>query len=1037
MFYPRRLFLGSVLMATASASAPVSAAPAPASTPAPTTLKYDFAEDTLESRWSWRGDAVLPVGSEIAVALGWKDAANSSYLSVKNDGKSLNVTLQSVKNGVAIPIAMGKVVLKSSSAASGELGLQKVGNRVRVLWNGQVVATGQMMLIGDQFGTALRGEAKLVAEEPQPTETKVFGDDFMRAESPDDAEIPSEWQVTGVWKTSGSLGPKSDATLNPNPFVFRAQGTSSTARAGAWWWSDYSVSTSLRAMRVDDKAPLVAGIEAFSDGKNGGLSAQIDFNQGVAILKDGARVLARSAPFDTQPNQWHRVRLDPGPGTARFYVDGVLRVSAPAQRAQGSVLLRATTSGNNFVDFDNVRLGALKNGHEWGEGASLDPALPDRFQKDRLMRNWANAASAWKRDTKGVWWNTGDFFGAAKLQLALPNLKAGDGFQLIFAADPKNDQSGVRYEISRPTDKPELVGRLKSGEMAKVAPQVFPMTPGEMPISLSFSPKNSVSASLIGSLNGQKIEKSSIIPVPRFIRGTKVGILPLENGSPAPSSFQSIKIASATYQRNENTVIGINFTPITPGIARQIGLPDGLGAAVDNVDDESPAKKAGVLEGDVIRAVEGTPVTSAASMKEVVGAVKPGTVINLDILRPQSKVSGLDLERAFASAPSVLDYSFTAAPVDWQAARGNWEIAERWTCSPQWSFFSGQNDASPLLWSRFATQGDWTLEAYLASPMDLVRGERSPTDLNITVGGDGVDLASGYSFIFGGAERTVNQIRRGDAVAWEKPFEMPPGVGDTHQDWFYMRIERRQTPQGVRFRYSVNGRELANYLDPKPLSDGGHIGFWTQNGGLSIARVRLWNAGVRAPESGKSLPVLAQTPQTLTNVLDKWSSRGQGSESSARLILASETKGMQKPARPALQIVNPRSGGDWTTFVTRKPFNPTLQPNLEWDYKIGSGVKVNLYALVDDIWREIVFTGDATSSDASDMAQLGRVTIAPGSDGWHHASFDLAAALRAKGIQGTVDALAFAAPDRDYLRSGIGGNHQGATYWLRNFRAKK
>ncbi len=116
--------------------------------------------------------------------------------------------------------------------------------------------------------------------------------------------------------------------------------------------------------------------------------------------------------------------------------------------------------------------------------------------------------------------------------------------------------------------------------------------------------------------------------------------------------------------------------------------------------------------------------------------------------------------------------------------------------------------------------------------MDLTRAERSPADLNLSVGGDGVDLASGYSFIFAGRGQRVNQIRRGDATVWEEPFTVPPGVGEMHQDWFYVRLERRQTSAGARFRWSVNGREVADYLDPNPLADGGHLGFWTQNGAL-------------------------------------------------------------------------------------------------------------------------------------------------------------------------------------------------------------
>jgi hypothetical protein len=227
------------------------------------------------------------------------------------------------------------------------------------------------------------------------------------------------------------------------------------------------------------------------------------------------------------------------------------------------------------------------------------------------------------------------------------------------------------------------------------------------------------------------------------------------------------------------------------------------------------------------------------------------------------------------------------------------------------------------------------------------------------------------------------------------------------------------------------------------LADKGHLAFWTQNGGLSIARMRLWNAGLRKPQSNSralEAPaiVTAQNPAPIANPLGTWSARGAGRESSARLMLVSEPRAKEQKPVPALKIVNPRSGGDWTTYVTRTPFNPTSHPILEWDYRVPSGVKLNLYALVDNVWREITFTSPGPTPESGDRLQLGSVAGVKADDQWHHASFDLGAALKSKSLTGSpVEALAFAAPNRDYQRAGLGGNHRGATYWLRDFKARK
>jgi hypothetical protein len=401
-----------------------------------------------------------------------------------------------------------------------------------------------------------------------------------------------------------------------------------------------------------------------------------------------------------------------------------------------------------------------------------------------------------------------------------------------------------------------------------------------------------------------------------------------------------------------------------------------------------------------------------------------------------------DWERVTARTANVLDYTFTGAPADWRAGKGRWEVSERWTCSPQWGFFGGSGSVNPTLWSRFALRGDFVLEAYLATPMDMTRGERSPMDLNLTIGGDGRDLASGYSFMFGAKGRTINRLLRGDAVASEKRFIMPKGQGSAHQDWFYVRLERRQTPQGLLLRYSVNGQEIWNYTDPNPLAgalhEPGRIAFWSYNGGLSIARVRLWHSGLENDErdSGSRVADSEHSTPTVKNALGEWRPRTEGTTiATARVSLANEGE------RRALQVVNPQSGGDWTLYVTRQPFDAKERPVLQFNYRVPSNVLVNLYAKVAGTWHEIAFTAGPSQPAARSgkntpaETKLGRIEDVSADNKWHAASFELLTALRNAKLDTRVEALAFAAPDHEYLRAGIGGNHLGATYWLSDFEA--
>ena len=190
------------------------------------------------------------------------------------------------------------------------------------------------------------------------------------------------------------------------------------------------------------------------------------------------------------------------------------------------------------------------------------------------------------------------------------------------------------------------------------------------------------------SLDGTALGEATPIPLEKG--GTKIGVTPLRNGAPLGAiAPRQISLSSGTFERDGNAIIGVNITRVTEQIARENGLPDAVGAIVDNVEANSPARKAGVQVGDVVVGVNGQNVVDVETMKAAVGAVKPGAQIKLDLLRARRDGSGIDWENALATTDAMLDYNFTTAPTDWRAARGRWEVTERWTCSPQWSFFGG------------------------------------------------------------------------------------------------------------------------------------------------------------------------------------------------------------------------------------------------------------------------------------------------------------------------------------------------------------
>ena len=69
------------------------------------------------------------------------------------------------------------------------------------------------------------------------------------------------------------------------------------------------------------------------------------------------------------------------------------------------------------------------------------------------------------------------------------------------------------------------------------------------------------------------------------------------------------------------------------GIAESLGMKKAEGAMVDEPQSGSPAAKAGIKSGDVITAVNGTPVKDARDLARTIGMMAPNSSVKLDILR--------------------------------------------------------------------------------------------------------------------------------------------------------------------------------------------------------------------------------------------------------------------------------------------------------------------------------------------------------------------------------------------------------------------
>lgn len=118
--------------------------------------------------------------------------------------------------------------------------------------------------------------------------------------------------------------------------------------------------------------------------------------------------------------------------------------------------------------------------------------------------------------------------------------------------------------------------------------------------------------------------------------------------------------------------LGVRIQTITPEMASTLGLPSAQGALVSEVDEGSPAAKAGLKQGDVITQYNGKPVADNNQLRNAVASTTPGTTVPVQVLRNgktetlQATVGELAAAREVTGAPTELKgearYGMTVQP---------------------------------------------------------------------------------------------------------------------------------------------------------------------------------------------------------------------------------------------------------------------------------------------------------------------------------------------------------------------------------------
>ena len=96
-------------------------------------------------------------------------------------------------------------------------------------------------------------------------------------------------------------------------------------------------------------------------------------------------------------------------------------------------------------------------------------------------------------------------------------------------------------------------------------------------------------------------------------------------------------VEQATCSSEQTTYLGIHATPVEPGLAWHLGLPDGFYQSVQYIAPDSPAAAAGLKEHDILQKVNDQLIINFEQLHVLIRSKKAGEKVKLTVLRQGSE----------------------------------------------------------------------------------------------------------------------------------------------------------------------------------------------------------------------------------------------------------------------------------------------------------------------------------------------------------------------------------------------------------------
>lgn len=262
-----------------------------------------------------------------------------------------------------------------------------------------------------------------------------------------------------------------------------------------------------------------------------------------------------------------------------------------------------------------------------------------------------------------------------------------------------------------------------------------------------------------------------------------------EKGAPQKDKVQVFE--GATRWAGGGSRIGVSLRDIDKDAAEQRNIKAAEGALVEDVEQDSPAAKAGVKDGDVITGFDGERVRSVRQLQRLVSETPPGRSVKVTVLR-DGKPAELNVTptaregvAAFAWGPGLdaeirrgIEQGLRNVPHEFRLEAPAWRferrLPEEWVerFGPggdvfQWSGGAGRlgagvQDLTPQLAEYFGTK-DGVLVASVNADSPASRAGLHAGDVIVTVNGTSVssprELVRELQGLGDGAEMKLGIVR--------------------------------------------------------------------------------------------------------------------------------------------------------------------------------------------------------------------------------------------------------------------------------------